>query len=332
MRPDYRQQSLRAAEQRNARNRELVTRGKRIGIVGNFRSQYTAEQDWRIAWESHGWHVVPYQGDSMSARQVIGAAKYCDVLMIVTMKRWPENLAQECSRWTHTIGWRPDRYWGRPDIGTFWRDPLFGSDIVITTDGYPHDWASVGVNHHFLPQAISERWRTYQGARRAGLSADLAFVGRTHNYMEKGWVAHRMELTDWLRNMSRRELWTWRCFGGEHKFVERSHRMNNVYKSCRVTVGDSMLYYGVDDRYWSNRVPEALGRGGILIFPQVDYLAELTDGMLPMWRMGDWDGLEAQILELYHDDKRQDELRRWGRQWAKQHTYEVRVKQIEEMI
>jgi hypothetical protein len=108
--------------------------------------------------------------------------------------------------------------------------------------------------------------------------------------------------------------------------------MNNLYKSCRVTVGDSMLYQGVDDRYWSNRVPEALGRGGILIFPQVDYLAEITDGMLPMWPLGDFDQLEREVLELFHNDKRQEQLRRWGRQWAKNHTYEVRVKELEQLI
>lgn len=301
--------------------------------MGNFRNQWSAEQDWKRAFEHHGWKVVPYQGDSMSPRQVIGAAKYCDVLMWVTMNRpgWKEGLAQEASRWTHTVGWRPDRYWGR-DIGRFWRDPLFGCDIVVTTDGYPHDWASIGVNHYFIEQAVSEQWRVYQGQRRSGLSADVAFVGRVHNYAEDNWRQYRLELTDWLRALCRRELWTWRNFGGEHKFVERSYRMNNLYKSCRVTVGDSMLYQGVDDRYWSNRVPEALGRGGILIFPQVDYLAEITDGMLPMWPLGDFDQLEREVLELFHNDKRQEQLRRWGRQWAKNHTYEVRVKELEQLI
>jgi len=303
---------------------------KRLGILGNFRTQHTAEQDWRVAFEAAGWEVVPYQGDRMSARHVLGAARHVDVLLWVTMGRgWPRGLSAQASRFCRTVGWRPDRYWGRERLGEWWRDPLFGCDVVVTTDGYPHDWPSIGVNHHHVMQAVSDRWVRFPGRYRAGLSADVAFIGGLTNYSEPSWRDYRVTLRDRMVTLCDREGWRWRNYGGEHRRVERSERMNHVYRSCEVTVGDSMLFYGDRDRYWSNRVPEALGRGGVLVFPQVDWLAELTDGMLPMWPLNDWDELDRQVSMLMGDEGRRRELRRWGRVWARAHTYEKRVPELE---
>lgn len=306
---------------------------KRLGIIGNFRTDHTAEQDWRVAFESAGWEVVPYQANRMSARQVLGAAKYCDVLLWVTMGQgWPEELAVEASKHCRTIGWRPDRYFGRSGIGTWWRDPLFRCEVVVTTDGYPHDWGQYGINHEFVPQAVSARWVEGTGRVRQGLAADVAFIGQMVTYPQPDWKPVRMELRDTLTNLCQRQGWRWRNFGGDHKRVERGRRMSDLYRSCTVTVGDSMLYWGRDDRYWSNRVPEALGRGGVLVFPRVDCLAELTDGMLPMFDLGDMVQLEDTVAELMADRARCDKLRRWGKLWAADHTYEKTVPVLEGLL
>ena len=80
--------------------------------------------------------------------------------------------------------------------------------------------------------------------------------------------------------------------------------INNLYASARVMVGDSC--FAGADRYWSDRVPEVLGRGGFLIFPKTPGL-EIPG--LVTYEPGNIDDLIKKI-NYWIDDDHQKAARR----------------------
>jgi hypothetical protein len=63
-----------------------------------------------------------------------------------------------------------------------------------------------------------------------------------------------------------------KTYGERFKHVQgvRGHLLNDVYASMKVVVGDCI--FAGTPRYFSDRVPETLGRHGLLVHPFVDGL------------------------------------------------------------
>lgn len=86
-----------------------------------------------------------------------------------------------------------------------------------------------------------------------------------------------------------------------------------------------------ESHYWSDRVPEALGRGGRLIMPQIDAVSEMYNHRVPMYEWGNFEHLEK-IIQIYlenQDDKTlQSEIDFTQKETADNHTYVNRVQTI----
>jgi hypothetical protein len=118
---------------------------------------------------------------------------------------------------------------------------------------------------------------------------------------------------------------------GQH--AVRGLALNDVYWSAKVVVGDSCLAPKVNGtpmtNYCSDRVPETLGRGGLLIHPNVEGVSEVFG--YPGWPLGDWDMLRSRIdywIEKSNDRDRMvaiDNIK-------KDHTYTVRMQQMYDLI
>lgn len=55
----------------------------------------------------------------------------------------------------------------------------------------------------------------------------------------------------------------------------RGDQLNNLFASAKLVLGDVATPKGkVFDKYWSDRLPITLGRGGILVHPQIDGMLE----------------------------------------------------------
>jgi hypothetical protein len=146
---------------------------------------------------------------------------------------------------------------------------------------------------------------------------DVGFVGAKDYHAE---YPFRRELVDWLEKQ----------YVGRFRHITdlRGHGLNDFYASCSVVVGDC-IFAGVP-RYWSDRVPETVGRHGFLVHPKVEGLD------IPHW------GYEPQNLEslgetiedclsMSHADRKY-----WSKLAAGfvqiTHTWEKRMSEILEVV
>jgi hypothetical protein len=160
------------------------------------------------------------------------------------------------------------------------------------------------------------------------LVQDLAFVGSRGYHPEYG---HRPQLIEWLQ-----KTYGSRFTHYDHGSKMRGHRLNQLYASAKVVVGDSCLLEG-QEKYSSDRIPETLGRGGFLLHPEVK---RVTDGglytnevHLITWRLGEWEILRRTI-DFYLDwPEDRERIRRAGHAHVKaHHTYTNRVKAMLEIV
>ena len=115
-------------------------------------------------------------------------------------------------------------------------------------------------------------------------------------------------------------------YGERFKHVTgvRGHELNNVYASAKVVVGDCI--FAGTPFYWSDRLPETVGRYGFLLHPQVEGL-NIPCGVYEPQNL---QSLEKEIE--YHLSLSDG----WRHQWAVEaaedvrakHTWTVRMKEI----
>ncbi len=109
----------------------------------------------------------------------------------------------------------------------------------------------------------------------------------------------------------------------------RENRLNDLYASIKVVVGDSIFAnQGKSPKYWSDRVPETMGRGGILVHPKVQGIEVMGNGLMTH-EPGNWEDLAASIDHLLlHPDLRRD-CRNVNMKIARErHTYDRRIQTI----
>ncbi len=194
------------------------------------------------------------------------------------------------------ITWVWDLYFGLRREFTLQRDWMFRSDLVLTPDGgNQKKFEELGINHRVLRQAIYDEY-CYEGEFQEKYDYDIVFVGCSNmqwSYSEQLGAFLQKEYGD-------RFKW----FGRFDTHEIRGDDLNNLYKSAKIIIGDSVY----SPYYWSNRLYETLGRGGFTIFPKIDGLEsdyEAYKHYIP-YRMGDWKGLKEKInYFLCHENERE---------------------------
>ena len=195
------------------------------------------------------------------------------------------------------IGYHLDRFIGLANREeTIPTRPFFSVDMLYTADGgHGHEWELLGVKHRWMPPAISERW-CYLGEPDPKYDCDVVFVGGWYQYGHKDW-GHREQMIEQVRHWYGDRFLTL-PHRGEPRIV--GGELNRVYASAKVVVGDSCLVPNKDGspvtHYCSDRVPETLGRGGILVHPSVEGIDKLFERHIP-WTLGDWKDLR-EVLDL----------------------------------
>lgn len=238
-------------------------------------------------------------------------------------------------RGTPVVSYHLDRYWDLSreiQISGPNKEPFFSTDVMCSADGGNAErWIDAGVNHAWFPPAVS-RSECQLGTYRPELASDIAFVGSWDGAYHRE-SPHRQDLVRWLRATygDRCAFWPKR---GEP--AVRGEALRDLYVSVKVLVGDS-CFAGTPqaNRYWSDRVPETLGRGGFLIHPEVPGLDEhYTPGKhLWTWPAGDWQALRSAIDEALEDDCTRAEVAGAGRLHVlTRHTYEHRMAELLDML
>lgn len=320
----------------------------RFAYIGNFEPEHSTENHVRTALERVGHEVVALQENDASTwqRRPFWEHGRPDVILWTrTGWDWPS-----CTGWSWeracesqramldgannehipTVGLHLDRWWGLDRQGQVHDEPFFECDLVVTADGgHEQEWRDAGVNHAWLPPAVLLAECEREGRIEPGLArTPVVWVGSWRSYHAE-WLPYRQALINALRRRYRRQLGLF----PRGKSI-RGAELSNLYASAKVVVGDSCLAGGAT-RYWSDRIPEVIGRGGFLVHPEVEGLEEhFTPGLhLETYPLGDFDAL-CSIIDRYLDDgPRRDGIRSAGREWVMEHhTYERRMGQLVQLL
>jgi len=247
----------------------------KIALLGNHSVSFSTERelDWTLE-ERLGHEVIRLQENTIPTHEVVSTCRERGVrLMIyvhthgwdtignISTDRMIEELRNSGIK---TCSFHLDRFWGlntldqREDrIGThaFWK-----TDVVFTADGgNAEKFKERGVNHVWMQPAVVER-DCYFGTPSLQFNSPLCFAGATGYHPE---YPQRGELVNRLREL----------YGANFRVYQgiREAALNNLYATVRVVVGDH-CFAGAPN-YWSDRVPETIGRGGFLIAPETPGLS-----------------------------------------------------------
>jgi hypothetical protein len=264
--------------------------GARRGIRENNWKDALADAGMRL-----GWDITHIDARGPTVEDVVTQAKGADMLLwarthghqpagdVAAMLRRIEDAC------TVTAGLHLDLYWGihrrEVQIGV---DPWWSAQHIFTADGGPRPWTARGVNHHWCPPAADARFFG-RGTFVHRFNHAAVFVGGVvsdiHGY-------HRRSLLTWAR----------RKYGGGFATYGTGKRgvwgpdLCDLYASAGIVLGDSAAAPG----YWSDRVTNTLGRGGLLAHPRTHGMAELgfTDDVMVLYDRFDFRGLGKRLDQL----------------------------------
>lgn len=305
--------------------------GLRVAYIGNFRPQHSTENHVATAFESHGATVTRLQENDAATWRVNMVEPSLDVDLMVWTKTWslPQfdqfRLIEYLARvGIPFVGFHLDRWWGLDRETQIDTEPFFQVPLLVTADGGHNDqWTEAGINHAWLPPAVSAAECSRVPNGHPHPDPPVAFVGSWKQYHPE-WK-HRMDLVNWLRTTFGR----YSLYPREGRQALRGQDLTDLYGGDTIFVGDSCLAGGAH-HYWSDRIPETLGRGGFLIHPWVDGLDEhFGPEHLATWELGDFDQL-GDVIEHYldHVDERRAIAAAGREHVLEHHTYERRVLQL----
>ncbi len=309
---------------------------KTVAYVGNFDPPFSTENDVAAAFELLGWRVIKVQENKQLQFNKLRRFNYDLLLITGTWECTPARLTdyltifKECvDKKIPTATLHLDVFWGTGRNGRkWWHHPMFHTSVLFTADGdHQEEWARLGKRHIWLPPGVRDT-AAHSGKLKEEYTCDVALVGSNgKNYHEDVWP-YRTELAKQLREMCQRNSWTYKNPGGDDAKISRGEDLNDFYASAKVTVGDSLCLKKEAAQYWSDRVPEATGRGGFLIMPKIDSLAAQGYALIT-YDWGDFEGLEKLIgVCLADEEMRKKNAAINQLNTIANHTYSVKVQTI----
>lgn len=280
-----------------------------IIAIGNYAVPWSTETHRARSLREHGYRVIPMQENQVTPLEIEKMVDHLDTQLVLYTKTHGWGLPRETTEtWRAiertgvlTASVHLDLFWGiaRPPDPA---DPLFSTGVVFTPDG-DHDqaWIDAGIFHRYLRAGVvrDECWIADVPPRDDGV--DVIFVGSERGYHPE-WP-HRQQLLSHLRD---RYGPRFRQYGGRDHETVRGADLNRLYASTPVVVGDTLSLARDRSTFWSDRVYETFGRGGLMLHPRIEALDEELN--YTAFSFGDWDGLDMEIdLALSHPEDRDEE-------------------------
>lgn len=279
---------------------------------GNHRPSHSTETHVAASFEAEGHEVVRLQEDTTLWQDTVTACEGAGLFLWTTTYHFASQwssvdvlaaLGRLREMSVPSIAYHLDRFVGLEREAQVTDSPYFQCDLVVTADGGNDEaFVAYGVNHRWLPPGVYDA-ECGISRRELAYASRVAFVG-THPYPHPAWQPYRTEVIQSLQSRYGRNFRLWPRGGRPI----RGKKLSTLYASVDVVVGDSCLSGGAT-HYWSDRVPETLGRGGFLIHPAVEGLeAWYEDGVdLVTYELGDIAGLHRKIdYYLVHADERHE--------------------------
>ena len=308
--------------------------------IGNFGPAHSTENELRKAIVNNGHTVTPHQEDDDWGDLIATVGDYDLVLWTRTASLSPDHatqwrlLAEARAAGTPVVGVHLDRWWGLARQHEIYTEPYFRVDLLFTADGgHADEWAGAGIRHRWLPPAVGAA-ECVPGIPRDVYRSEIAFVGGWDRYGHTE-ASHRPALVEWLRANypGRVRFWPER---GQH--AVRGEALRDLYASVDVVVGDSCILSADEAAdpglYWSDRVPETIGRGALLIHPFTVGIQDAYPRGLRVWTMGEWATLALHIDTLLGADptvlaQKRDVARRHVLAY---HTYDHRIAELVDVL
>lgn len=306
----------------------------RIALLGNLADPHSTENHHLQALTDLGHEVIPLQERATAAAALAFQARRSDLLVWVHTHGWKtpggiDSALQKLRRaGIPTIAYHLDLWHGlarQKDLGGSYFQSV---QHFFTVDLQMADWIThrTPAQGHYLPAAVAHRECWMAPADNRDL--DVIFVG-SHRYHPEWPYRNRLLLA-----LTERYGQSFHVYPGAGRPV-RGAALNRLYGRSKVVVGDSLCpnfdYLG----YWSDRVYETLGRGGMLIHPRVPGLDDqFRDGEhLVYYDYQDFDGLFDRVDHHLNRPDAADTIRRQGHaEVHRQHTYLHRWQTILETI
>ncbi|MCP4897314.1 MAG: glycosyltransferase family 1 protein [bacterium] len=313
-----------------------------VAYIGNFEPPHSTENDVKSALEALGHQVTPLQEQHVNwpalVTETILAIPDVDLVLWTrtgSLDVTPADVQRHCLGLLRdaripTAGFHLDRYWGltaRSDREEWVRTlPYFqDTDFMFTADGgNAEKWADAGVNHHWLPPGVAGKNIETVGKRNAKFRAEIGFVGSWRDYHPE-WP-ERKRLVSLVQNRYRRRFKAWEGH-------IRGQDLADLYATVPILIGDSCMI-GDGGYYWSDRIPETLGRGGFLLHPDTPGLRDhFPEGTLVTWEQGKFGELRDHIDYYLRQHEERETIAAAGQQHvAEYHTYERRMEQVFEIV
>jgi len=305
----------------------------RIAYLGNFSVPYCTEVHVAASLEALGHQVTRIQEGQVRTAVVPRMSERHDCFLWTQTYSLAERggtrserhrMLEQIRKTMPTVGFHLDRWWGLGREHQIQEEPFFRVDYLFTADGgHQDEWERAGVNHLWSPPAVyhAEAVDVDPDPR---LDVDVVFVGAWREYGHKEWWPYRQELITRLEGRYGDRFTCWPRAGEP---AVRGLDLNRLYASAKVVVGDSCLA-GAAHCYFSDRVPETLGRGGFLIHPQVKGLGVIHPE-LPTYPLGDWNAL-FDLIDWYiaNPAQREELRRRLASDVRANHTYMNRMQYV----
>jgi hypothetical protein len=311
----------------------------RIAYVGGFGVSWHTEVHVADALEALGQTVDRIDHSTTSWSDLVRRAEQRDYDLLLLSARpvrtvGGRNAADALDKirasYVPIVSYHLDIYTGLGRVLDVGLDPWWKADFVFTADGGTDSrfWERKGIRHHWLCGAIPDD-EVYRADRDPRFECRVAFVGGARSYLRE-WQ-YRADVLGFLKLRYGDDF---RIFPEDGKRIHGDD-LNRLYATADVVVGDSFCPDFIHGYYWSDRIYQTLGRGGILVHPEIVGLSDQYDPGLDFetYRFGDYIELGQKIDSLLDDPDRREGMRRRAiLQTSERHTYSHRMQSLLDVV
>lgn len=304
--------------------------GYHIGFIGNFIPSFSTENDRAWSFEKLGHTVVKFQENHTKANDLIEAGRHLDVLFYSHTHGWEiKQLKEVFARYKQakipTVSVHLDRWAWLQRESDMGNEATWFTEYIFMADGSPEAvelYKKHNLNWYWLKPGVVERDCYMAQPDRQRFPHDVIFVGSKGYHSE---YEFRPKLIDWLKLEYGDKFGH---YGNDGLGVVRGHDLNVLYASAKVVVGDSC--FGGRPYYWSDRVTETIGRGGVLLHP---YCQGMGDMPIDTYEHGDFNSLKQNIEYYLNNPTFREMYRKYSHEYVKEHeTYTNRAEEMLKVI
>jgi hypothetical protein len=210
-------------------------------------------------------------------------------------------------------------------------DPYWGIQYFFSVDKLMVDYLNSKDNMpkaFFLAPGVVED-ECYIGDYDANLAHDIIFVGSRGYHPE--WQ-YRPQLIEWLESTYGNRF---AQYGGGGKGTIRGKKLNDLYHSSKIVIGDTLCKNFDYPYYLSDRIFETTGRGGFIIHPYIKGIEEhfKIPEEIVTYQFGNFGQLKETIdYYLQQDNERQEIQQKGFERTKKTNTYTQRLSKLIETI